>query len=478
MQGKSQSHKLAWAFFASCMGLFLLQIVYGFIMAFAHAGMDGLHDFIPFNAARATHTNLLVVWLLAGFMGSAYYIIPEEAKTEVWMPKLAWVQWGSLLLVGVVAIIGFHFNWWEGRKFLEIPRELDYLVVANVLTFLLIISMTLWKGKRFTTTSVTLLVGLTAAALLYLPGMIYFENHTTDSFFRWWVVHLWVEGVWELIMGAILAYLLIKQTGVDREVIEKWLYVIVGLTFLSGILGTGHHYYYIGAPKYWLIVGGIFSALEPLAFLGMALYTVAMARKGKKKPENAVALKWAVGTGIMSFVGAGFLGFAHTIPQVNMYTHGTLVTAMHGHLAFWGAYGMLVLGMISYVLPEITGRKLYKGWRAEGAFWISNIGMISMTGAFAVAGIGQVYMERVVGIDFLEVQEELEVHFIALILAASLFTIGILLFVWDFVKYGMPKDHDAALATTSGDDGNGDDTSEAEAEAEAEAAGDEPLPAA
>jgi nitric oxide reductase large subunit len=111
--------------------------------------------------------------------------------------------------------------------------------------------------------------------------MITFDNQVIDSYFRWWVVHLWVEGVWELIMGAILSYLLIKLTGVDREVIEKWLYVIVGLTFLSGILGTGHHYYYIGAPEYWLMVGGLFSALEPLAFLGMALYAVTMARRGR-----------------------------------------------------------------------------------------------------------------------------------------------------------------------------------------------------
>jgi nitric oxide reductase subunit B len=121
------------------------------------------------------------------------------------------------------------------------------------------------------------------AALLYLPGMIDFDNQTLDSFYRWWVVHLWVEGVWELIMGALLCYLLIKLTGVDREVVEKWLYIIVGFTFLSGILGTGHHYYYIGAPRYWLMIGGIFSALEPLAFLGMAIYALAMAKKGGRR---------------------------------------------------------------------------------------------------------------------------------------------------------------------------------------------------
>lgn len=431
------SWKVAWTFFATCLLLLSLQIVYGFIMGFAHMGYDVLHEWIPFNAARATHTNLLVVWLLAGFMGSAYYIIPDEAETELWSMPLAWVQWGSLVLVGVVAIIGFHFNWWEGRKFLEIPRPLDYLVVVNVLAFLLNIGMTLFKGKRYTTTAVTLLVGLVAAALLYLPGMITFDSQVIDSYFRWWVVHLWVEGVWELVMGAILAYLLIKLSGVDREVVEKWLYVIVGLTFLSGILGTGHHYYWIGAPEYWLMVGGLFSALEPLAFLGMALYCVTMARRGGRKHENRMALYWSVGCGIMSFVGAGFLGFAHTLPQVNIWTHGTLVTAMHGHLAFWGAYAMLVFAMMAYALPEMTGRKLFKGWLPEWAFWLSNIGMISMTGAFAVAGITQVYLERRVGMDFLAVQDAVAVHFLGLVLAACLFTLGIGMFIWNFAQHGM-----------------------------------------
>jgi len=435
---KYKSQRIAYLFFATSMLLLSLQIVYGFIMAFAHMGYDVLHSVIPFNAARATHTNLLVVWLLSGFMGAAYFIIPEEAERELWSPKLAVVQWGALVLVGVTAIIGFHFNWWEGRKFLEIPRQLDYLVVIDVLAFLLNIGMTAFGGKRLHTTGMVLFAGLFAAALLYLPGIISFDNQVRDSYFRWWVVHLWVEGVWELIMGSMLSYLLIKLTGIDREIIEKWLYVIVGLTFLSGILGTGHHYYFIGVPKYWLVVGGVFSALEPLAFLGMALYAVAMARRGGRKHPNRIALLWTVGCGIMSFVGAGFLGFAHTIPQVNRYTHGTLVTAMHGHMAFWGAYAMIVLATIAYALPKLTQRKLWNSWVPEWAFWMSNIGMIGMTGAFAVAGIAQVYLERKVGMDFLVVQKALEVHFLGLVLAACIFTTGIVLYIINFIGYGLP----------------------------------------
>lgn len=441
---KYKSQQVAYWFFALSMLLLFLQITYGFIMGFAHMGYDGLHSVIPFNTARAVHTNLLVVWLLSGFMGAAYYIIPEEAECELVNVKLAYVQLITLALVGVVAIVGYHFNYWEGRKFLEIPRPLDYLVVVNVLTFLGLIVATLYKGKKRTTTSMVLTMGLVFAALLYLPGMIWFDNQTMDSFFRWWVVHLWVEGVWELIMGGILAFLLIKITGVDREVIEKWLYVIVGLTFISGILGTGHHYYYIGAGKFWLIIGGIFSALEPLAFLAMALFALAMYRKGEKRHPNKIALNWTLGTAIVSFVGAGLLGLAHTLPQVNMYTHGTLVTAMHGHLAFWGAYAMIVLAIISYTMPNMTGRKFYDSNRGTLAFWLSNIGILGMTVAFGVAGVAQVYMERIMGVEFGEVQKEIEVHFFILILCATMFTSGILIYMYEFIKYGRPT-HEALI---------------------------------
>lgn len=437
---KFKSQKLAYYFFAFSMLLLLLQITYGFIMGFARIGMDGLHEWIPFNVARTTHTNLLVVWLLSGFMGAAYYIIPDETDRELEWPWLGYVQLISLIVVSVTAVIGFHFNWWEGRKFLEIPRELDYLVVVNVLAFIGNIGVTLLKGKQRTTTAGILFFGLLAAALFYLPGMIHFDNQTTDSFFRWWVVHLWVEGVWELIMGGILSFLLIKLTGIDREVIEKWLYVIVGLTFLSGILGIGHHYYYIGTPNYWLAIGGFFSALEPLAFLGMAIFAVTMAKRGGRKHPNSLALNWSIACSLLSFVGAGLLGFAHTLPMWNKWTHGTLVTGMHGHLAFWGAYAALVLAFITYALPQLTGRKLYNSKMASYAFWASNIGMCLMTVAFGIAGVIQVVLERRMGMDFLTVQTEIEPHFIGLLLAACVFLSGILSYIYVFIRAGLPTD--------------------------------------
>jgi len=165
---KYKSQQIAYYFFAVAMLLFALQLVYGFIMAFYRIGFEFLHPFIAFNTARAVHTNLLVVWLLTGFMGAAYYIIPEESEREIYSEKLALLQLAAWVIVGVIAIVGYHFNWWEGRKFLEIPRPLDYLVVVDVLLFLYIIGMTVWTAKKHSTTQLVLFFGLLSAALLYL----------------------------------------------------------------------------------------------------------------------------------------------------------------------------------------------------------------------------------------------------------------------------------------------------------------------
>ena len=143
----------------------------------------------------------------------------------------------------------------------------------------------------------------------------------------------------------------------------------------------------------------------------------------------------------MSFVGAGFLGFAHTLPQVNLYTHGTLVTAMHGHMAFWGAYAMIVLGdhHLRHAAAHRAQAATSTGAR-RSPFWTSNIGMIAMTRRLRASPASpRCYLERRVGMDFLAVQKEIEVHFVGLILAASLFTVGIAAFVWNFIRYGLPK---------------------------------------
>jgi nitric oxide reductase subunit B len=301
--------------------------------------------------------------------------------------------------------------------------------------------MTIRAAGRFTTTEGILVGGLASTALLFIPALIHFDNYTLDRFYRWWVVHLWVEGVWELILGGMLAFLLIRLSGADREVMEKWLYVIVGLTFLSGILGTGHHYYWIGVPPYWLWIGGVFSALEPLAFLAMTAYAYGIFRRSGLSHPNTLALHWTIGSAVFSTLGAGILGLAHTWPQVNRWTHGTHITTMHGHMAFFGAYAMITLGMITYALPELTGVAIEQRQTRLGlaAFWLMVGGMFGMTMALAAAGITQTYLERIMGFGYLETQQKIQVHYLMWLGTAVVFALGVVAFLWDFAAAGPPR---------------------------------------
>ncbi len=242
-----------------------------------------------------------------------------------------------------------------------------------------------------------------------------------------------------MIQASFLAYLLIRLSGADREVMEKWLYVIVGLVFFAGIIGTAHHYYWVGVPSFWLPIGGFFSALEPVALVGMAVYAYSAFRRSGMAHPNALALHWTLGSAVFTLFGAGLLGLAHTWPSVNKWTHGTLITAMHGHAAFYGAYAMIVLAMISYALPSMTsnGRK-YGSAIGYWAFWLQLAGMFGMTISFATAGIGQVYLERILGLGYLDTQLKIQVHFLMLILTAAIFTVGVALFIYEFFRYA-PK---------------------------------------
>ena len=271
-----RSQKIAYWYFAAALPLFVLQVVVGLWLAanYTFTIPQSIVNVFPFSTARAIHTNLLVLWMLLGFMGGTYYIIPEETKSEIYSTNLAWFQLIALLATGVTAIVGFLFGWTQGRPLLEIPMALDFVVVIGALVFLFNVGMTMLKAKNWTVIQGTLLGGLVFLALLYLFGIPFYQNLVIDWYYWWWVIHLWVEGAWELVTAAIFAFVLMKLTGVEREVVEKWLYVEIGLFMFTGLAGTGHHYYWLGAPRYWLWIGGIFSALEPLPIILMVFDTM------------------------------------------------------------------------------------------------------------------------------------------------------------------------------------------------------------
>ncbi|HEY9148998.1 MAG TPA: cbb3-type cytochrome c oxidase subunit I [Gammaproteobacteria bacterium] len=455
---KYQSQLVAKPYFIAAIGLFIGQIIFGLIMGLQYVVGDFLFPEIPFNVARMVHTNLLIVWLLFGFMGASYYLVPEESETELFSPKLAMALFWIFLVAGALTIVGYlavpYARLAEmtgndllptmGREFLEQPTITKIGIVIVALGFLFNVGMTVLKGRK-TSISLVLMTGLVGLALLFLFSFYNPTNLVLDKFFWWWVVHLWVEGVWELILGAILAFVLIKTTGVDREVIEKWLYVIIAMTLITGIIGTGHHYYWIGAPEYWQLLGSVFSALEPIPFFMMTVFAFNMVNKRRRDHPNRAAVLWALGTAVMAFLGAGVWGFLHTLAPVNFYTHGSQITAAHGHMAFYGAYVMIVLTMISYTMPLMRGRAAANSIKSQvvemWSFWLMTVSMVFITLFLTGAGILQVYLQRYSDAPqaFMVVQEKVELFYWMREYAGLVFLLGLLLYVVSFFIGG--KEH-------------------------------------
>lgn len=448
MQFKSQA--VAKPYFIAAIGLFVGQILFGLIMGYQYVVGDFLFPAIPFNVARMVHTNLLIVWTLFGFMGAAYYLIPEEAETELFSPKLAMIMFWIFLVAGALTIVGYlavpyatlaHMTGNDilatmGREFLEQPLPTKVGIVIVALAFLFNISMTVLKGRK-TSISLVLLLGLWGLAIFFLFSFYNPSNLVLDKYFWWWTVHLWVEGVWELILGAMLAFVLIKITGVDREVIEKWLYIIIAMTLITGIIGTGHHYFWIGAPEYWQWFGSVFSALEPIPFFMMTVFAFNMVNRRRREHPNKAATLWALGTGVMAFLGAGVWGFMHTLAPVNFYTHGTQITAAHGHMAFYGAYVMVNLTMISYAMPMLRGRSANSGpaqtlemW----SFWLMTVSIVFITLFLTAAGILQIWLQRMGSnpMSFMDTQDQVMLFYWLREIAGLVFFVGLVLYIWSF----------------------------------------------
>lgn len=456
---KYQSQAVAKPYFIAAIALFVVQILFGLIMGLQYVVGDFLFPEIPFNAARMVHTTALIVWLLFGFMGAAYYLVPEEAETELYAPWLAKLMFWIFLVTAGLTVAGYLlFSYSDlakltanellptmGREFLEHPTITKLGIVVVALAFLFNIGMTVLKGRK-TVVSLVLLLGLVGLAVFFLFAFYNPTNLVLDKFFWWWVVHLWVEGVWELILGAILAFVLIKVTGVDREVIEKWLYVIIAMALITGIIGTGHHYFWIGAPEYWQWWGSIFGAMEPIPFFMMTVFAFNMVNRRRRNHPNKVATLWALGTAVMAFLGAGVWGFLHTLSPVNYYTHGSQITAAHGHMAFYGAYVMIVLTIISYAMPLMRGRAAANSNRSQvlemWSFWLMTVSMVFITLFLTGAGILQVWLQRIAEnpLPFMVVQDQISLFYWMRLVAGVVFLVGLVCYIASFfVGQGEPE---------------------------------------
>ena len=377
---KYELQSVARLYFFGALTIFALQLVFGLAGALLYV-MPTLipTDILPFSVARMIHTNALIVWLLMGFFGATFYLLPEECERELHSPLLAKIQFWLFFVAAVIAVVGYLFGQYDGRSYLEQPLYIKLGIVVVCVLFLFNCSMTVLKGRR-TVISNILMVGLWGCVVFFLFAFYLPANVVIDKMFWWWVVHLWVEGVWELIMASdpgVPAHQARRASTARSS--RSGSTSSSALALFSGILGTGHHY--LLDRRAWLLAVDRLGLLgvEPLPFFMMVIFAFGMVWKGRRDHPNKAALLWSLGTAVTAFFGAGVWGFLHTLSAVNYYTHGTQLTAAHGHLSFYGAYAMVNIAMITYALPPLLKREPYNQMLNIVSFWLMTGGVVTMT---------------------------------------------------------------------------------------------------
>ncbi len=392
--------------------LFAAQLLMGLIAATQFVYPSFLYGIFDFSVARMVHINALVVWMLYAMIGSVYYMLTDETGEETAMAGLGKLAFWVLTLAIAVVVLVYIFvqigpasesTIWlinEGREYIEAPRWADIGIVVVVLIFYANVFFTYLKGRK-TGIMTVMVANLLALAGLYLAGMFFTDNISMDQYWWWWVIHLWVEATWEVFVGTLAAYALVKFIGAKREIVEMWLWIEVLMLFGSGILGLGHHYFWIGTPEYWWEIGALFSALEPVPLVAMFVHVLydwakEQGESGEKSViANGPGMAWIVTNAFGNFLGAGIWGFFHTLPQVNIYTHGTQFTSAHGHLAFFGAYATILIGMMYMGVQGAYGVKRMKAtFNSKMAIVLITFGVLGMTVALTIAGYEQVLVER------------------------------------------------------------------------------------
>ncbi len=418
----SESKQLATWYFTFAAIIFGAQLLFGLVAAIQFVYPGFLYGVLDFSIARILHINALVVWMVFAMFGSVYWLLPDETGIETVGVKIGkllfWVFAAAIVVVVLVYLLiqvgpAKESTIWfitEGREYIEAPRWADWGIVVVALGFVANLFLTGIKSAKSSGIVTVLMADMIAFAGLYLCGMFFTDNISIDQYWWWWVIHLWVEATWEVFVGSLAAYALITIIGAHRKVVEMWLWIEVAMLFGSGILGLGHHYFWIGTPEYWWEIGALFSALEPLPLVAMFIHVLydwgktqgeEMCEEGvdefnvKSVIKNKPAFTWITLNAFGNFLGAGVWGFFHTLPQVNLYTHGTQFTPAHGHLAFFGAYATILIGMMYLAIQGTNGIKVLKHTKASiwGVSLITS-GVVGMTVALTIAGYVQVLVSR------------------------------------------------------------------------------------
>lgn len=399
-------------YFLVVAALLFLQVLCGALIAHYRAdpgsfyGLD-LSGLLPSNIVRTWHLQTAVFWIATAYIAGALFLGPavggkEPKRQAFWVNILFWalvlVVGGSLLgeYLGVKNWLGSLWSWLghQGWEFLDLGRVWQVLLVVGLLVWLALVFRAISPARRDAERKEVASLFLYAAVgipLFYVPAFFYssMTNYTVVDTWRFWIIHLWVEGFFELfatVMVAIIFYLLGMVT---RKTAARVIYLDAILFLASGIVGTGHHWYWNGQSNITMALAAMFSALEvvPLTLLTLDAWDFIKLTRSKCDicgEVIAIPHKWSfyflMAVGFWNFVGAGVFGFLINTPIVSYYETGTMFTPNHGHSALMGVFGMLGLALMMFAIRQALSGEEWK--RVEKyirvSFWGLNIGLALM----------------------------------------------------------------------------------------------------
>ena len=402
-------------YFLVVAAVLLLQIAAGTIMAHAYYdrrsfyGLE-LHNYLPLNFLRDVHIQAPIIWIGVAWISSGLFIAPamaggrEAPRQALLVDLLFWVTViivaGALIgnWLGIMGYIQTGWFWFgnQGLSYIQLGRFWQIAFFVGLIAWSALMFRALWPTaemlrsatRQFWTGRIRLENLIWAAtiniAVLYVFGMIPLtgvgKSFTITDFWRWWVVHLWVEQSFEFFAASMSAYLLMALGLVSRRLAERAVYFELILIFLGGVIGTGHHLYWAGGPSMWVPMGSMFSFIEVLPLVLLIIEAIQQHQliRAQRQFNYGLAYTYIIGAAFWNFVGAGvFGGGTLNAPLVNYYEHGTFLTLNHAHTALFGAFGLLAIGLIYFCLRYIAGdRAPFSEKLGFWGFWLYNAGLV------------------------------------------------------------------------------------------------------
>lgn len=403
---QTPSQKAVLKYYWVVTGLLLVQVIMGIITA--HYTVEGqalygipLADWLPYSISRTWHIQIAIFWIATSWLATGLYYAPAISGHEPKFQRLGVnFLFGALLVIvlgslagqwmGVMQKLGLVSNFWlghQGYEYVDLGRFWQLFLFVGLVIWLLLMGRAIWpalKQKSESRNLLTLfLISTVAIAAFYGAGLMWGRqtNLAVAEYWRWWVVHLWVEGFFEVFAAVITAFLFVRL-GIIKVSSATTAVLFSTVVFLAGgILGTFHHLYFTGTPTAVLALGATFSALEvvPLVLMGFEAYDNL---KISKMNGWIQAYKWPIysfiSVAFWNLVGAGIFGFLINPPIALYYMQGLNTTPVHGHTALFGVYGMLGIGLMLFVLRDMNKEAVWKEKWVKVAFWCINIGLAAM----------------------------------------------------------------------------------------------------